>query len=165
MAFRSVPRPSSPPGAKASTECPSYAREFSQYIPRDVLNAPCTETIPTRPPTWVEPSISNRPSPLEGGEPGEFRAQPITQHYTQQYVPPSRVTRIANASEHKLRRSRVATHSLHERLPVRQHDPTIRPETHQNLIHNLKNTQTTPRSRETLDWTHNGHAAPPSPGG
>ena len=27
MAFRSVPRPSSPPGAKASTECPSRARE------------------------------------------------------------------------------------------------------------------------------------------
>ena len=27
MAFRSVPRPSSPPGAKASTECPSYARD------------------------------------------------------------------------------------------------------------------------------------------
>jgi hypothetical protein len=26
MAFRSVPRPSSPPGAKASTECPSLAR-------------------------------------------------------------------------------------------------------------------------------------------
>ena len=27
VAFRSVPRPSSPPGAKASTECPSHARE------------------------------------------------------------------------------------------------------------------------------------------
>src|SRR5271156_1944692 len=26
VAFRSVPRPSSPPGAKASTECPSHAR-------------------------------------------------------------------------------------------------------------------------------------------
>ncbi len=26
MAFRSVPRPSSPPGAKASTECPSHTR-------------------------------------------------------------------------------------------------------------------------------------------
>ena len=28
VAFRSVPRPSSPPGAKASTECPSYTRYF-----------------------------------------------------------------------------------------------------------------------------------------
>jgi hypothetical protein len=27
VAFRSVPRPSSPPGAKASTECPSLARD------------------------------------------------------------------------------------------------------------------------------------------
>src|ERR1700761_7374183 len=27
VAYRSVPRPSSPPGAKASTECPSLARE------------------------------------------------------------------------------------------------------------------------------------------
>ena len=27
VAFRSVPRPSSPPGAKASTECPSHARD------------------------------------------------------------------------------------------------------------------------------------------
>src|SRR3978361_1045045 len=29
MAFRSVPRPSSPPGAKASTECPFVARYLS----------------------------------------------------------------------------------------------------------------------------------------
>jgi hypothetical protein len=29
VAFRSVPRPSSPPGAKASTECPSLARDLS----------------------------------------------------------------------------------------------------------------------------------------
>ena len=36
MAFRSVPRPSSPPGAKASTECPSHARSACP---------PCTETI------------------------------------------------------------------------------------------------------------------------
>jgi hypothetical protein len=28
MAFRSVPRPSSPPGAKASTECPSHAQDL-----------------------------------------------------------------------------------------------------------------------------------------
>ena len=36
MAFRSVPRPSSPPGAKASTERPYHARD---RLP------PCTETI------------------------------------------------------------------------------------------------------------------------
>jgi hypothetical protein len=32
MAFRSVPRPSSPPGAKASTECPSHTRHYRQHI-------------------------------------------------------------------------------------------------------------------------------------
>jgi hypothetical protein len=32
VAFRSVPRPSSPPGAKASTECPSHAREHRTSI-------------------------------------------------------------------------------------------------------------------------------------
>ena len=36
MAFRSVPRPSSPPGAKASTECPSYTR-----YPGHSLERPC----------------------------------------------------------------------------------------------------------------------------
>ncbi len=55
MAFRSVPRPSSPPGAKASTECPSYTRYFSgidpgsrTLPPRSPLtsrSSPCTETI------------------------------------------------------------------------------------------------------------------------
>ena len=32
VAFRSVPRPSSPPGAKASTECPSLAQDLSPAI-------------------------------------------------------------------------------------------------------------------------------------
>jgi hypothetical protein len=38
VAFRSVPRPSSPPGAKASTECPSYTR----YPGHDPLRARLT---------------------------------------------------------------------------------------------------------------------------
>jgi hypothetical protein len=43
VAFRSVPRPSSPPGAKASTECPSYTRYPG--LGRSVQASPCTETI------------------------------------------------------------------------------------------------------------------------
>src|SRR5689334_7853776 len=37
VAFRSVPRPSSPPGAKASTECPYYARDRDpiEHVRRD----------------------------------------------------------------------------------------------------------------------------------
>ena len=46
MAFRSVPRPSSPPGAKASTERPYHARD---HPPGRSPGAPCTETI-LRPP-------------------------------------------------------------------------------------------------------------------
>ena len=38
VAFRSVPRPSSPPGAKASTECPSLARE--RTTPRGAQRTP-----------------------------------------------------------------------------------------------------------------------------
>ncbi len=34
MAFRSVPRPSSPPGAKASTECPYRARDHAVALTR-----------------------------------------------------------------------------------------------------------------------------------
>src|ERR1700722_11337850 len=47
MAFRSVPRPSSPPGAKASTECPSVVQSRHTY--RHEINStaypPCTGTI------------------------------------------------------------------------------------------------------------------------
>src|SRR3954469_22878635 len=53
MAFRSVPRPSSPPGAKASTECPSLAREHSSpgNVSKDTRPGPppCTETIHREP--------------------------------------------------------------------------------------------------------------------
>ncbi len=46
MAFRSVPRPSSPPGAKASTECPYRAPCARQHSPRGQCRSPpCTGTI------------------------------------------------------------------------------------------------------------------------
>ena len=41
MAFRSVPRPSSPPGAKASTECPSHTQSQTPVIRRQT-NHPST---------------------------------------------------------------------------------------------------------------------------
>ena len=44
VAFRSVPRPSSPPGAKASTECPSHTRYLRTLAPKEAAS-PCTETI------------------------------------------------------------------------------------------------------------------------
>jgi hypothetical protein len=45
VAFRSVPRPSSPPGAKASTECPSRARDHKGTSIRRCPGPPCTGTI------------------------------------------------------------------------------------------------------------------------
>ena len=45
MAFRSVPRPSSPPGAKASTECPSLALQTNASHPSsDLDQTPNVET-------------------------------------------------------------------------------------------------------------------------
>jgi hypothetical protein len=42
MAFRSVPRPSSPPGAKASTECPYCARDLINQLlrPKSLASSP-----------------------------------------------------------------------------------------------------------------------------
>jgi hypothetical protein len=44
MAFRSVPRPSSPPGAKASTERPYHAHRLAIMAPKNPI-PPCTGTI------------------------------------------------------------------------------------------------------------------------
>jgi hypothetical protein len=40
VAFRSVPRPSSPPGAKASTECPSHAPVQRAAVRLSVTSGP-----------------------------------------------------------------------------------------------------------------------------
>ena len=45
VAFRSVPRPSSPPGAKASTECPSRARDRKDTSIRRCPGPPCAGII------------------------------------------------------------------------------------------------------------------------
>ena len=42
VTFRSVLRPSSPPGAKASTECPSLARDHEYKIRRSCIHTSCT---------------------------------------------------------------------------------------------------------------------------
>ena len=54
MAFRSVPRPSSPPGAKASTECPYFARYLRPNSSKGIQS-------PSR------PSEENRPDPPRTG--------------------------------------------------------------------------------------------------
>jgi hypothetical protein len=67
MAFRSVPRPSSPPGAKASTECPSYARKHPDRPPGhpDDQSNPMhrNHPRPTRPRTLPHGSCSAHIAP------------------------------------------------------------------------------------------------------
>ena len=82
MAFRSVPRPSSPPGAKASTECPSYARDHnhhaqepsSQMKPKTRQSSLSTQQCPTH--RWTghitplnTPAADGRTIPLTENSP------------------------------------------------------------------------------------------------
>ncbi len=68
MAFRSVPRPSSPPGAKASTECPSRARDQVRHAREQTLRT-------------HEPLAHNGRIPAEAGRirphASEHRAPPL----------------------------------------------------------------------------------------
>jgi hypothetical protein len=59
VAFRSVPRPSSPPGAKASTECPSLARDISPRT--EVQGSTMHRNHPQQPPT-MSPNSTRRTS-------------------------------------------------------------------------------------------------------
>ena len=51
MAFRSVPRPSSPPGAKASTECPSHTPSQTSVIRRQIKHSPQSPVVKPKPQT------------------------------------------------------------------------------------------------------------------
>ncbi len=116
MAFRSVPRPSSPPGAKASTECPSRARERQDHAPITASRpqpapapTPCTETIPGIQLTEdgsTHGSRSAHTSPLNPNDRGT--PEPVLTHPFQ---------------------------------PSGQTCDRTRPETHQNLIHPDKDHQ------------------------
>ena len=108
VAFRSVPRPSSPPGAKASTECPYRARDL--------------RTNPHKGPVLShhaqEPS-----SPKNAGlEVSAARRTSYSAHTTPLNVGAA----VAGSQIYEIR------------LPVRPSQPTTRPETHQNLIHTDK---------------------------
>ena len=109
VAFRSVPRPSSPPGAKASTECPSCARNQPDHA--------------------QEPS-----SPLSERTPRRTRQASNLAH-TCVPPPPSRAAASHNAPERMCHRSRGSQHLRKNAAYRSDLRPTARPETHQNLIH------------------------------
>ena len=167
VAFRSVPRPSSPPGAKASTECPSYTR-YPRYN-AEASHPPCTETIlrsclgaasPIIRTTVVVPITLATPLNHPLGQPWKYllRTQQDcleclathrsrgqrTNHPTQSFTTPLNP-----------RRPTIGALVLADSFPGQTHDRTTgpgsirrqtashtRPETHQNLIHPDKEQRT-----------------------
>ena len=129
MAFRSVPRPSSPPGAKASTECPYHARSVFGSLRKP----PCTETI-------------HRIGTLQIFLPTYFS--------TQQVVHPLDHGQITFNTPLNTRNPTMGVHLERQKHPVRHtvglrdlhaslslHEHRTRPETHQNLIYPDKEQQ------------------------
>ncbi len=110
MAFRSVPRPSSPPGAKASTECPSLAR--------DPLSS---EITGSRPVTSPRISTMHRNHP-QGDDPAHRRIT-LAQHTT---VASERSPRSLDAE--------APGQTCPPGMNPEEREQA-RPETHQNLIH------------------------------
>jgi hypothetical protein len=103
-AFRSVPRPSSPPGAKASTERPYHAREPPGRNRDPVCVSPNGRNRnPTPPARRTKPRMiitDHRPPGSLGSAPALLMPQP-TSHTFGQTIPPRRP--IAGAAEADVR--------------------------------------------------------------
>ena len=121
VAFRSVPRPSSPPGAKASTECPSRARDPTAPQGSSTLGPTMHRNHPQRPSVIVAAVSSQRPRPASA-------------------PPPRRSCTRITLAQHTTLASEPSSRPLagRQNRPVRQSQPRTRPETHQNLIHSDK---------------------------
>jgi hypothetical protein len=141
MAFRSVPRPSSPPGAKASTECPSFARDH---------RAPPQGNLPR----GKSPATMCRNHPSDAPDTAATRS-------AHNRIPIRQSRRRANADTPP-----NGTHAP-ERLRRRRWHPlaentgqtlatAARPGTHQNLINTDK--RTTVPDRTTIDAALSLHA-------
>ena len=131
VAFRSVPRPSSPPSAKASTECPYHARYTHGPIQKDQ-----TKTHPVQEPsTRYHQTNARIPSRNQKHKPSDqifIRMHPhktgtLTQHYTRGTNRPHQPINHHNASErrcrfHKSKRPerRIETIELLRTQPVGQ---------------------------------------------
>ena len=114
VAFRSVPRPSSPPGAKASTECPSLARDISSRT--EVRGSTMHRNHPQKPPT-LSPSVNPK-------------NQPSTKR-----------TATAQSRNHSCSAHNSSPLNTAPSLDAETSGQTSRwsrPETHQNLIHIYK---------------------------
>ena len=99
MAFRSVPRPSSPPGAKASTECPSLAREHRPTTARG--HTTMHRNHPHPPPCMTRSPPTAAASPGRNGNPDTSdRRTPQLAHnrptgHPKRQTPPRRLRQIS----------------------------------------------------------------------
>ena len=146
MAFRSVPRPSSPPGAKASTECP-YRAPYASITPEgSIACPPYTETI-------VEPVAGTAYNPLKNAlHYSSFIALLSTHtnasdHYRHTGLDDPECSRIpipsGQTNDPMSRRTDPAAIQPGTKMPDEpQPSCPTRPETHQNQIHSNKRTNT-----------------------
>ena len=156
MAFRSVPRPSSPPGAKASTECPYRAREHSRALLRGGPSITHHAQEPSTP--------HDTPIPVTRNRCAGARSRHTAGHSLSTFIRASE--RIARPQGRPAAPTRRAANH-----PVSS-SSRARPETHQNLIHTFKRPtarqQVTPQPRRTAPCTQIpdnagdlGHSAEP----
>ncbi len=117
MAFRSVPRPSSPPGAKASTECPYRAREHPGIPPSGEPRA----THHAQEPSTPHDALSQ----------GRRCKGPATRQATSLSTLHAPLNTLPGRRTSNPPRQEQTDH------PVSSSDQA-RPETHQNLIHTFK---------------------------
>jgi hypothetical protein len=110
VAFRSVPRPSSPPGAKASTECPSFTYNLNSPSPSPTTyvfdkfdGPPCIDIITnahTRQSTHV---LNTRPKSSFGygfhRNPGQTPKMIRTERHCPQHTP--RSDQVHTSSHHR----------------------------------------------------------------
>jgi len=121
-AFRSVPRPSSPPGAKASTRCPSHAQTLSQHPPRKPQKAPAKPTMHRNHP---RPKLTGRDAP-------PIPRQASTHHHSAHIFTPlnaaakpaiGRVANDANRVRHPCQHSHGHTRTTPQPAPQRCKKP------------------------------------------
>ena len=161
MAFRSVPRPSSPPGAKASTECP-YRAQYTERIPGQ-------EHAPLTMHRNHHPAKTHAAQHLQATS-----CSNLTQHITQT---PLNTATLAGGRSSAMALTTNNTIPSGQNISSRRDGPSpcqhpnpkayagpdsqpsrpTRPETHQNQIHSNKRTDrtrqqsTAPRSRGHID--------------
>jgi hypothetical protein len=182
VAFRSVPRPSSPPGAKASTECPSHARDTgaSNRMHRHAQK-PASETVVSCQASVVRDNRHRhrKPIPSRGSRPLLSIHTHIT--HAPDRSPPDRWA--SRTTKRRCKRNIPGqTCSPSDAQAIRPKPPrsatpdqdtrsqylTTRPETHQNLIHTAKDHNTARRPRisrhapKTTPTTHPRRRRPTS---